>query len=86
MRPTFRFLNALVWLTQLGLSVIGPVALWVLLALWLRRRFGLGLWVVLVGLLLGLIGAGFALMQSLRLMNRGAKEEQKPPVSFIDHD
>ena len=66
--------------------MIGPVALWVLLAVWLRNRFGWGLWVVFVGLLLGFIGAGFALMQSLRLMNRGAKEEQKPPVGFNDHE
>ena len=86
MRSKFRVMQVLVWLTQLGLSVIGPVALWVALALWLRRRFGLGIWVVLVGLALGLVGAGFALMQSFRLMSRNAKDEQKPPMGFNDHD
>ena len=34
-------LNLLVWLTQLGISVAGPLAGFILLAVWLRQRFDL---------------------------------------------
>ena len=34
-------LSLLVWLTQLGLSVAVPLAGFILLAVWLRSRFGL---------------------------------------------
>ena len=37
-------LNMLVWLTQLGLSVAGPLAGFILLAVWLRQHFELGGW------------------------------------------
>ena len=44
-------LNMLVWLTQLGLSVAGPLAGFILLAVWLRQRFELGGWVLVVGII-----------------------------------
>ena len=50
-------LQLLTWLTQLGLSTAVPLAGFVLLAVWLRNRFGLGIWVLFVGIGLGLISA-----------------------------
>lgn len=81
-------LRMLVWLTQLGLSVAFPLAGFVLLAVYLRNRFGLGIWVLLVGIVLGLVGAVDGLRSSLRAMSRMAGEKPKkepPPVSFNDH-
>ena len=86
MRSTFRLLSVLVWLTQLGLSVLGPLAVWLLLAVWLRNRFGWGHWVLFAGLALGLIGAVMGLISSLRLMNRTVKEDPEQGVNFNDHD
>ena len=37
-------LNMLVWTTQLGISVAAPLAGFTLAGLWLRDRFGLGIW------------------------------------------
>ena len=78
----------LVWLTQLGLSVAIPPAVFILLAVWLRDRFGLGAWVVIVGILLGVICAVDGLRVSLKAMEQMSrdKQEEKPPLSFNDHD
>ena len=80
-------LNLLVWLTQLGLSVALPPVLLVLLAVWLRDRFGWGQWVIWVGIGLGLYCAVSGFVSSLRTLSRSAKDKrQDPPVSFNDHD
>lgn len=82
-------LSLLVWLTQLGLSVAAPLAGFVLLAVWLRARFGLGVWVVFCGIALGIICAVDGLRTSLRAMERlsaGRKKDSPPPTAFNDHD
>lgn len=81
-------LSLLVWLTQLGFSVAVPLGGFVLLAIWLRSRFDLGAWVVILGVVLGVIGAIDGLRNSLKAMERmaGDKEKEKPTVSFNDHE
>ena len=83
-------LNLLVWLTQLGISVAGPLAGFILLAVWLRQRFDLGIWVLLVGIVLGISGAidGFRVsMKAIEQMTKNKpSQNDPPPVSFNDHD
>ena len=82
-------LNLLVWMTQLGLSVAMPLGGFVLLGLWLRQRFDLGIWVVLVGCAVGLITAIDGLRYSLRIMAQTEKKKEDnapPPVSFNEHE
>ena len=83
-------LNLLVWLTQLGISVAGPLAGFILLAVWLRQRFDLGIWVLLVGLVLGISGAIDGFRVSMKAMEQMTKSKpdksDPPPVSFNDHD
>ena len=81
-------LNLLVWLTQLGLSVALPLGGFVLLAVWLRQRFDWGVWVIVLGLVLGIISAIDGLRSSLKAMERmsGDKKKEEPPVSFNDHE
>lgn len=82
-------LNLLVWLTQLGFSVVFPMAGFLLLALWLRDQWGWGGWVVWAGIVLGLYSAIQGLRSSLKTMAAFAsdkKEKEPPPVSFNDHD
>ena len=52
-----RTVRELVWLTQLGLSIVCPLLLCLLGAVWLRDRFGFGNWVIFLGIALGLGGA-----------------------------
>lgn len=83
-------LTLIVWLTQLGFSVAVPPAAIILLAVWLRTRFDLGVWVVLVGVGVGIICAIDGLRTSLKAMdriaNRKSPDQEPPPVSFNDHD
>lgn len=82
-------INLLVWLTQLGISVVAPLGGFVWLAVWLRSRFDLGAWIVIAGVLLGVVCAADGLRVSLRAMERMSEkkhEDTPPPVSFNDHE
>ena len=81
-------LHLLIWLTQLGLSTAGPLVGFAWLAVWLRNRYDLGLWVVLLGVGLGIYGAVDGLRSSLRTLEKLSRkeEEKKPPQSFNNHD
>ena len=83
-------LSLLIWLTQLGLSVVAPLVGYVLLALWLRNLFDWGDWVIWCGAVVGVVSAVDGLRSSLKIMSRMAKDRQEdktpPPVSFNDHD
>lgn len=80
--------SMLVWLTQLGLSVAAPPVCFVLLALWLRNRWGWGGWVLWVGIILGIYCAVTGFASSLRAMERMSqkKKQDTAPVSYNDHD
>ena len=81
-------LNLLVWLTQLGLSVVVPLAGFILLAVWIRQRWNLGAWVIIAGVAVGLYCAIDGMRQCLKALSRGSKDDaqEPPPVSFNDHD
>ncbi len=79
----------LVWITQLGLSVVTPIVFFIVLALWLRDSLGWGGWVIWAGIILGLLCAFDGLRVSLKTMERltrDKKQDAPPPVSFNDHD
>ena len=81
-------LRMLVWLTQVGISVAAPPVVFLLLALWLRSRFDLGVWCILAALALGMICAVSGLRQTLMLMEKMHKQNHKdtPPVpGFNEH-
>lgn len=78
----------LIWLTQLGISVAAPAIGFIWLAVWLRERFGLGVWVIVLGVVLGVICAIDGLRFSLKAMLTMVKDKKEdvPPVAFNDHD
>lgn len=86
MRKGFGLLKNIVWLTQLGLSIAAPPVLCILGSVWLRNRFSLGGWVVVLGVVLG-VGASFlSLWQNLCQMDRQAREADRDPgTGFNDH-
>ena len=80
-------LQLLTWLTQLGLSTAVPLAGFVWLGLWLKNRFGLGNWVLFVGIGLGFFFALDGFCRSLKLLSDITKDKKKkPPVSYGEHD
>jgi hypothetical protein len=81
--------NLLIWLTQLGISVAVPLGGFIWLGIWLQQRFRLGVWVVLVGIFVGLVCAIDGMRVSLKAMEHLAKDKkdtEPPPVSFNDHE
>lgn len=80
-------LQLLTWLTQLGLGTAVPLTGFVLLALWLQKHFHLGIWVLFVGIGLGLVFAIDAFIKNLKLLGKLTREkkEKTPPVSFGEH-
>ena len=89
MKDLYQAARHLVWLTQFGLSIAVPLVAAILLAVWLRQHFGLGGWVVVAGVFVGLFGAVSGLVTSLRAIDRQAGEKEdkhkKPPVYFNQH-
>jgi len=82
-------LSLIVWITQLGLSVAVPPAMFILLAVWLRQHQDWGGWVIWAGIILGVYSAMEGLRASLKAMERLAKDkkdDQPPSVSFNEHD
>ena len=41
-----KFLNLLMWVGQFGFSVVFPTLFFLLIAVWLQNKFGLGMWIV----------------------------------------
>lgn len=84
-------LGLLIWFAQLGISVSVPLALYIMLAVWLHQSRGWGNWIIWVGVVLGISSAIGGLRDALRSMNRYIKRNSPPPqdppaVSFSEHD
>lgn len=81
-------LHLLVWITQLGLSTAVPLVGFILLAAWLHKSCNLGVWVIWVGIALGMYVAITGFLNSLKTLKRLTDTAQKdpPPVAFNEHD
>lgn len=81
-------LTAFVWITQLGLSVVVPLVGFPLVAVWACKKFGIGSWLIWLGVLVGLCSAVEGLRSSLKAMHRLSrdKRDDPPSVGFNDHD
>ena len=83
-----KFISLLMWVGQFGLSAIFPTVCFLLAAVWLRSRFGLGMWIVVVFGILGILTSVSSARSCLRSMRKAAEEaagKQQHPVSFNDH-
>ena len=63
----FRSLRPLTYFTQFGISIISPILLCTFLGVWLYNRFSLGVWVLIVGIFLGLGGAASNFLTIFRI-------------------
>ena len=81
-------ISLMVFLSQLGLGVALPLTGFTLLGVWLRQQFGWGVWVVIVGAILGLLVAVESFRNILKNMDRLARDKktEEPPLSYNEHD
>lgn len=83
-----KILSLLIWVGQFGFSIIFPVLFFLLLAVWLQNRFGLGMWIVAVLGILGLLTSVSTARSCLRSLRKAAQEassQDPPPTAFNDH-
>ena len=79
-------MNLLVWLTQLGLSLVIPLGSFIFLGFWLHHSIGWGRWVLILGIALGILTGVRSLWDALKIMTK--MDASKPPEKiqqFNDH-
>lgn len=84
-----KMLSLLLWVTQFGLSLLFPLCFFLLSGAWLQRHYGLGMWVIAVGGILGLLTSISTARSCIRSLRRDAEEasgQKEPPVSFNRHE
>lgn len=83
-----KFISLLMWVGQFGFSAIFPTVFFLMIAVWLQRKFGLGMWIVVVLGILGVLTSVSSARTCLRSMRKAAEEaagKKNHPVSFNDH-
>lgn len=84
-----KFVSLLLWVTQFGFSSVFPLCFSLLLANWLRNAYGLGVWVMIAGGVLGLLTSVSTVRACIRSLRKEAERtgsKNKPPLAFNDHD
>lgn len=83
-----KILNLLLWVTQFGFSILFPLCFFLMLAVWLQTKFGLGMWIIVVFGILGLLTTVSTVKSCLRSLLKAADEasdQKDPPIAFNDH-
>lgn len=83
-----KLLNLLMWVIQFGFSIIFPTVFFLILAVWLQNRFGLGMWILAVCGVLGILTSVSTARSCLRSLRKAAAEagsDREPPAAFNDH-
>lgn len=76
-QKTFRALKNLGMISQLAISFLTPCLLCILACNWLISRFGLGDWVMVVGILFGIAGGVRSVAVIARSFIKDAQKSQK---------
>lgn len=83
-----RFVSLIIWVTQFGFSAVFPTCFFLILASYLRSRYALGLWIMIVAGVLGLLTTISTVRSCIRAMRKEAEQagsEQEPPAAYNDH-
>lgn len=73
-KEIFEALNSI---TQLGLSVAISFLLWIFIAMWVKDKFHLGNFVMIIGILLGLGSAVLSFIKFCGLISPKEKDNEK---------
>ena len=80
--------GGLAFFSWFGFSILFPTVFFLILAVWLQDKFGLGLWIVVVLGIVGLLTSVSTARSCLKALRKAADESSShkdPPVSFNDH-
>lgn len=70
-------LTALSMVTQFGITTVTPVLLCVWGALWLKNKFDLGDFTVVLGILIGIGASVMSMIKMIKQMSEMAKEDEE---------
>lgn len=84
MKQSKNIVKNLMWLSQLGLTILAPPLLCIWGCSWLQSRFGIGPWLMVVAIVLGL-GASVSSAMRFYAMVKRQNETKKPPQAFNEH-
>ena len=73
-KEIFQALNSI---SQLGLSVVISFLLWIFIAMWIRDKFNLGNFVMIIGILFGLGSAVLSFIKFCGLISPKEKNDEK---------
>ncbi len=69
-------IKALTYLTQVGLTAIIPIFIWIFIAEFIREKLSLGSYVLIIGILLGVASAYVSLYKLFKTMNSDGKNNK----------
>ena len=75
----YKNLRAAAWLTQFGLNMVSPIIIAIIIASWLRNKFSLGDWVMLLAIILGVGASAVSMLSFIKTVQRenGGKSDDK---------
>jgi apolipoprotein N-acyltransferase len=86
MNKLYKMLENLVWVGQLGFSLLFPLVCFLAGCWWLNTHLGVGSWVYIPGLLLGLAVGGCTFWQfAKQWLKQVDKSEEHRPPGFNQH-
>jgi len=83
-----KLLSLLMWVGQFGFSIIFPTVVFLIAAVWLQGKFGLGTWILVVFGILGVltsISTAKACLYSLKKAAEDVSDRKEPPIGFNNH-
>lgn len=76
----YKSLKAAAWITQFGINMITPIILFIIIALWLKEKFNLGDWIMILAIILGVGGAIGSMFSFIKTAgNGGGSGDKKDP-------
>ena len=84
-----KLLSLLTWVGQFGLSIIFPTLFFLVSAVWLQNRFGLGMWIIVLFGILGVLTSISSARSCIHALRKAADEvasQETPPIAFNDHN
>ena len=79
-----KIMRGLSYLSQFGLSLAAPLLICLFVCSWLVRRFSVGAWIFVPGLILGLGASGCTAWKFFRSVMKDANQKHFP-TAFNDH-
>lgn len=81
-----KLMRDIVMLSQLGVSLVTPPLVLTWLCYWLSEKFQIGAWLIVLGLIFGLLVSISTAFSFYKKMTHSAQQKDEPPSSFNSHE